>query len=146
MLDTLIIEKTIRCVDPDRDRYGRLVLACFARALHLHASMVEDGWALADRQDRAAYVRQGVIGRPRGVYGCGSGRNRHRVGGGWCCHVQLTYSIATRRLSILQWRSDAVWLGFRSSTVVVEARKVPDRVRVIVHPAKPGRRKREDQE
>jgi hypothetical protein len=66
MLDTLIIEKTIRCVDQDRDRYGRLVVACFARALHLHASMVEDGWALADRQDRAAYVRQGVIGRPRG--------------------------------------------------------------------------------
>ena len=66
MLDTLIIGETIRCVDKDRDRYGRLVGECFARDLNLNASMVEHGWALADRQYSTAYVRQGVIVRPLG--------------------------------------------------------------------------------
>lgn len=58
MLDKLIIGKNIQCVDEDRDRYGCLVVECFAGDLNLNASMVENGWALAYRQYSTAYVSQ----------------------------------------------------------------------------------------
>jgi endonuclease YncB( thermonuclease family) len=57
-LDSLVSKKTIKCEQKDRDRYGRIVAECFAGAVNLNASMVQQGWALAYRKYSQDYVQQ----------------------------------------------------------------------------------------
>lgn len=46
-LDDLLINKTVRCIERDVDRYGRIVGECFAASVNVNAAMVEAGWAVA---------------------------------------------------------------------------------------------------
>lgn len=55
-LDQLIAGRPVRCVEEDRDRYGRVVAICFVGSKDLNREMVRAGWAVAYRQYSKAYV------------------------------------------------------------------------------------------
>jgi endonuclease YncB( thermonuclease family) len=49
--------KTVNCNVTDRDRYGRLVAACYVNGENINERLVFEGWALAYRQYSRDYVR-----------------------------------------------------------------------------------------
>ena len=49
--------KTVNCNVTDRDRYGRLVAACYVNGEDINERLVFEGWALAYRQYSRDYVR-----------------------------------------------------------------------------------------
>ena len=49
--------KTVNCNVTDRDRYGRLVAACFINGEDINERLVFEGWALAYRHYSRDYVR-----------------------------------------------------------------------------------------
>ena len=86
--------------------------------------LVEHGSALVDRQDSTVYVCQGVIVRPLGdrdaeVAGLDTALEE---GVAATCNPPAPSQLGDHQSCRLR---DAVWLGFRSSAVVVEAREVP---------------------
>jgi endonuclease YncB( thermonuclease family) len=57
-LADLISDKTVRCIEKDRDLYKRIVGECFIDSINLNAWMVSQGWALAYRQYSKAFIIQ----------------------------------------------------------------------------------------
>ena len=55
-LDKLIGSSVVRCVEKDRDRYGRVVAVCHAGSTNLNAALVRQGWALAYRRYSKDFV------------------------------------------------------------------------------------------
>jgi endonuclease YncB( thermonuclease family) len=55
-LDKLIGSSVVRCVEQDRDRYGRVVAVCHAGPTNLNAALVRQGWALAYRRYSKDFV------------------------------------------------------------------------------------------
>ena len=49
-------ERTVRCQERDRDRYGRTVAVCYVGSEDLDRWMVEQGWAAAFRKYSLDYV------------------------------------------------------------------------------------------
>jgi endonuclease YncB( thermonuclease family) len=49
-------ERTVRCRERDRDRYGRTVAVCYVGGEDLDRWMVEQGWAVAFRKYSLDYV------------------------------------------------------------------------------------------
>jgi endonuclease YncB( thermonuclease family) len=45
-----IDERTVRCQETDRDRYGRVVAVCYVGGEDLNRWMVQQGWAVAFRK------------------------------------------------------------------------------------------------
>lgn len=56
LLRQLTFRKSVRCMEKDRDSYGRSVAECFVGQRSLNAEMVKQGWALAYRRYGRAYV------------------------------------------------------------------------------------------
>jgi endonuclease YncB( thermonuclease family) len=55
-LGKLIESSAVRCVEKDRDRYGRVVAVCHAGPTNLNAALVRQGWALAYRRYSKDFV------------------------------------------------------------------------------------------
>lgn len=55
-LANLIGRAWVRCVEKDRDRYGRIVAVCFLGQKDINAWMVEQGWAVAYRHFAKDYI------------------------------------------------------------------------------------------
>ena len=49
-------ERTVRCQERDKDRYGRVVAVCYVGSEDLDRWMVEQGWAMAFRKYSLDYV------------------------------------------------------------------------------------------
>jgi endonuclease YncB( thermonuclease family) len=49
-------ERTVRCQERDRDRYGRTVAVCYVAGEDVDRWMVEQGWAVAFRKYSLDYV------------------------------------------------------------------------------------------
>ncbi len=49
-------QRTVRCEERDRDRYGRTVAVCFVGDEDVSAWLVAEGWALAFRRYSTRYV------------------------------------------------------------------------------------------
>jgi endonuclease YncB( thermonuclease family) len=65
-------QATIRCVQRDRDRFGRIVAVCFRCTEDLGRWMVRQGWAVAFRRYAEDYVGDEAVAR-RSRRGLGSG-------------------------------------------------------------------------
>lgn len=50
------MDKTIRCLGNERDRYGRIIATCHVDGANLNAEIVRAGWALAYRQYSLDYI------------------------------------------------------------------------------------------
>ena len=50
--------RAVECIGISKDQYGQLIGSCFVDQLHLNATMVEAGMALAYRQYSLEYVEQ----------------------------------------------------------------------------------------
>jgi endonuclease YncB( thermonuclease family) len=57
-LNALIENKTVTCVERDRDRWNRSVSVCTAGGGDLGSRLVSDGWAIAYRRYSTDYVPQ----------------------------------------------------------------------------------------
>jgi endonuclease YncB( thermonuclease family) len=61
----------VRCVEKGRDRYRRVLAACYFGRLDIGGELVWRGWALAYRRYGMTYVRQEAEARAvkRGLWG-----------------------------------------------------------------------------
>lgn len=55
-LDGHVMDRTVRCVQKDTDRYGRIVAECFVQGQSINRWLVGNGWAVAYRAYSLAYV------------------------------------------------------------------------------------------
>jgi endonuclease YncB( thermonuclease family) len=63
-LDELVRQHSVRCVETDRDRWGRIIARCATtRTPDLSAALVEQGWALAFTRYSQRYVPQEAAAR-----------------------------------------------------------------------------------
>ena len=57
-LADLIGRAWVRCIEKDRDRYGRIVAVCFLGQKNVNAWMVREGWAVAYRHFSRDYIAE----------------------------------------------------------------------------------------
>lgn len=61
----IVGSQPVTCKDATRDRSGRLAAVCFIGWANINEQMVADGWAMADRNESDAYVRDENAARAR---------------------------------------------------------------------------------
>ena len=59
-------QRTVRCEERTRDRYGRIVAVCYVGDEDIQAWLVEQGWALAFRRYSTDYVAEEDAARAAG--------------------------------------------------------------------------------
>ncbi|PPT92781.1 succinoglycan biosynthesis protein [Xanthomonas arboricola pv. arracaciae] len=62
-LDGYVLDKTVRCLPKDTDRYGRVVAECFVQGKSVNRWMVNSGWAVAYRQYATTFITEEVDAR-----------------------------------------------------------------------------------
>ena len=63
VLADIIGRASVRCVQRDIDRYGRIVAVCWLSGVDLNAMMVNKGWAIAYRRYAKDYVSHEAVAR-----------------------------------------------------------------------------------